>query len=803
MSLPPETKAKKILHALHDNALQVLETYLPGGEMEGVEYVARNPTRDDTNAGSFKFNVKTGAFNDFADLNSHGSGLLALLKFLGVNPGAAVAKHGWLPRKDWNRRQGVPKLQGFGQIPTPDTKKKPPAKPIAEKDISLKLPEGSPVHGKVVASYPYLNPQSKVLFYTLRCEKEGKKAVVPIRWDAEHSKWDWGLPEGPYPLYNGHLIKEHIVHFGEGEKVADSLSKSFPEDIAVTSVGGSSRLLQSDLIALKRATRVVVWPDNDEAGGHYARQIAAWCTLHDVKISVVPCPSNWGPGDDFVDHPDPTRIKYAVEAQVFCEDNLSELIEVGASVDDVLLGARIKNWATAFGITVTDLKARIKAARQRLNAVEEAPPPPPEAPTDGYTSEELEAGREILTAPDVLTRAIKQVHQAGVLGEDDLISMTYLCAVSARLEMGRPVSLMVQAEHGTGKSFTTTCTLNLLPENCKLVLSSYTANALNYIEENELSHKVVYLMEASSLINAGNHDSVQADLRTLMTEGILTRKVAIPQESGPAVTEDKTVRGPICLISTTTSKDLSPETRSRMIVAQTDCSAEQTARVLDLKAQGAADLSAAASAEESMRSWQAAFAILATHGQKRVVIPFLKQAFQTLGKNMPTSYRRDFGDSLIGLIRASAMLEQECREGCDASGRVVEGGDCVLATLEDYEVARRLVNSYLAMVAGRSGESKLMPLLNHLATIWPEDTEAWVIPSNRCVAEAISANHSTISRHLKAAVEEGYLSQQNMDAQSGRYRRTPLFFEVTDEEGAQDILKALKAPGAPKARGEK
>ena len=39
---------------------------LPDGRRHGNEYVARNPRRDDRHAGSFRINVRTGRWADFA-----------------------------------------------------------------------------------------------------------------------------------------------------------------------------------------------------------------------------------------------------------------------------------------------------------------------------------------------------------------------------------------------------------------------------------------------------------------------------------------------------------------------------------------------------------------------------------------------------------------------------------------------------------------------------------------------------------------------------------------------------------------
>ena len=44
----------------------MLERWLPDGRRQGREYVARNPTRHDRRPGSFRVNITTGKWADFA-----------------------------------------------------------------------------------------------------------------------------------------------------------------------------------------------------------------------------------------------------------------------------------------------------------------------------------------------------------------------------------------------------------------------------------------------------------------------------------------------------------------------------------------------------------------------------------------------------------------------------------------------------------------------------------------------------------------------------------------------------------------
>ena len=44
----------------------IVARLIPGGKILGHEYVALNPTRNDRRPGSFKINVRTGRWSDFA-----------------------------------------------------------------------------------------------------------------------------------------------------------------------------------------------------------------------------------------------------------------------------------------------------------------------------------------------------------------------------------------------------------------------------------------------------------------------------------------------------------------------------------------------------------------------------------------------------------------------------------------------------------------------------------------------------------------------------------------------------------------
>src|SRR5258708_4943864 len=58
----------------------VLGRILPGGKLDGHEYVALNPRRADRHLGSFRINVRTGKWADFAT-GDRGGDLISLVAY--------------------------------------------------------------------------------------------------------------------------------------------------------------------------------------------------------------------------------------------------------------------------------------------------------------------------------------------------------------------------------------------------------------------------------------------------------------------------------------------------------------------------------------------------------------------------------------------------------------------------------------------------------------------------------------------------------------------------------------------------
>jgi hypothetical protein len=81
MSVQRRIAFRRIADAALGRVDAIVRRWLPDGRREGAEWVSRNPTRDDRRRGSFKVNLATGKWGDFAT-GDRGGDLVSLAAYL-------------------------------------------------------------------------------------------------------------------------------------------------------------------------------------------------------------------------------------------------------------------------------------------------------------------------------------------------------------------------------------------------------------------------------------------------------------------------------------------------------------------------------------------------------------------------------------------------------------------------------------------------------------------------------------------------------------------------------------------------
>jgi len=82
----------RINEATLGEMLTLLKRWLPGGRVEGREYTALNPRRADRHLGSFRINLQTGRWADFAT-GDKGGDVVSLTAYLHRLSQGEAARH--------------------------------------------------------------------------------------------------------------------------------------------------------------------------------------------------------------------------------------------------------------------------------------------------------------------------------------------------------------------------------------------------------------------------------------------------------------------------------------------------------------------------------------------------------------------------------------------------------------------------------------------------------------------------------------------------------------------------------------
>jgi putative DNA primase/helicase len=285
-----------------------ISSWLPGGKLDGRNWIVRNPMRDDAHP-SLKVHVDEGNWKDFGN-GDGGADLISLYAYLftGSNQGEAAralaAELGMngTPAAAPRRGQEAPPAEG-------STKPKKAGRPKWTAVIPAR-PEGKllPSHrryGLSSGQWAYHTREGALIGYVLRFDPpfpgdpEAKRKVFsPVVWArSDWGKEDWsfqGFPK-PWPLYNLHLLAQRPhdpVLVCEGESSADAGGRLLPEYVATTALHGAESPEHSDWSEISNR-EVLIWPDNDEGGQKYASFVARKLKGQGCRVRILKIPEEW------------------------------------------------------------------------------------------------------------------------------------------------------------------------------------------------------------------------------------------------------------------------------------------------------------------------------------------------------------------------------------------------------------------------------------------------------------------------------------------------------------------------------
>jgi hypothetical protein len=297
------------------------------------------------------------------------------------------------------------------------------------------------------------------------------------------------------------------------------------------------------------------------------------------------------------------------------------------------------------------------------------------------TEEEKAAALELLRDPKLLDRVLNDFDQCGVVGEETNKRIAYLAAVSRLLE--KPLAVVVQSASAAGKSSLMDAVLDFMPEEHRENYSAMTGQALFYMGQKNLKHKILAVTEEQGASRAAYA------LKLLQSEGVL--KIASTGKdpvSGKLVTHEYMVEGPVMIFLTTTAQEIDEELLNRSIVLTVNEDREQT-RAIHKKQREARTI-------EGYLARRRREKVMRLHRNAQRLLRPLAVANNHEIAEFPdhlTRTRRDHA-KLLTLIEAIVLLHQHQRE----IKTIVDDGDTleyIEATAEDVKLAQEIADKVL------------------------------------------------------------------------------------------------------------
>ena len=293
--------------------------------------------------------------------------------------------------------------------------------------------------------------------------------------------------------------------------------------------------------------------------------------------------------------------------------------------------------------------------------------------------EKNEAVKFLENTANVLHRIIDITNRMGVVGEEIVRLMVYLCYTSRIIK--EPLSITVKGEASSGKSFACMNIQRLMPEEGYHFITRATQNAFFHLPEDGMQHRIIYINELPG------SESADYSIRTAQSEGDLILMMPIKDPAtGDMETITKRVKGPVGFLITTTKARMFDENETRNFSIFSDDSPQLT------KAIGSVTIRKAKGEdfiidERELNLWKNVQRLL--NPDFKVIIPYAEEIFSSF-PDKPVRIRRD-RERFRVLLEIITILHQFHREQRKKRNETTQ----LISTLADYYIAKVIAEGIL------------------------------------------------------------------------------------------------------------
>jgi hypothetical protein len=124
--------------------------------------------------------------------------------------------------------------------------------------------------------------------------------------------------------------------------------------------------------------------------------------------------------------------------------------------------------------------------------------------------------RRLLQDPKLLDRLLTDFAACGVVGEENNKLVAYLATVSRKLD--QPLAVIMQSTSAAGKTALMEAALAFVPPEDRVKYSALTGQALYYLGDADLKHKILAIVEEEGAERASSCHMFRHTCATLMLE---------------------------------------------------------------------------------------------------------------------------------------------------------------------------------------------------------------------------------------------------------------------------------------------
>lgn len=395
--------------------------------------------------------------------------------------------------------------------------------------------------------------------------------------------------------------------------------------------------------------------------------------------------------------------------------------------------------------------------------------------------QEREEATSFSSEKDLLKRTNDLIGKSGVIGEEKNRMRMFIIFLTRLME--NPLHIISFGSSGAGKSHLQEKVAELIPEEDKVPSTSFTSNALYYMGEYDLQHKIILIEDMDGA------EPVLYALRELISKKHIIKLV--PQKDSKGVTKTMVfkVKGPVTVAGCTTQERVYEDNANRSFLIYIDESKEQDEKIMEYQRSISAGKINKAEENRIKEFLQNVQRIMQPVKVINPYAEFLKIPDEVLKPRRSNAHYLHF-------IEAITFYKQHQRE---KQTDKVTGEIFIETTLEDIEEANELMKDVLLRKADElSGATR--NYFEQLKVLLQEQKQSTF--TNKEIRKALRLPGTTVRRYHNELLQNGYIKLQESKKQKGYCYEIVSYEEYNQLQNKitivlDEILNQLRATKPP------